>query len=162
MSPNIAPLGWPALAGAIVSAALGALFAGADTALTSLSSTRLEALIDQAEPADKQAYERIQREDAKMRSRYLLGRVATTVAAVVCLLAFFADTVPAMAGWLSAVVSVVLIALLFEISTTLARKHADRAALLAARWFRPLELSMIPLAAPLGWLGGGSARGMAS
>ena len=56
MSPNYVPLPWAALAGALASAVMGALLAGADTALTSLSSTRLEALIDQAEGAQKSAY----------------------------------------------------------------------------------------------------------
>jgi len=153
LSPNLVPSPWPALAGAIVSAVLGALFAGADTALTSLSSTRLEALIDHAGPAEKAAYERIQRDDAKLRSRYLLGRVASTVVTAVCLLELFEATAPAFAGWLTLVVTIVVTAVPFEISTTLARKHVDQAALLASRWFRPIELAMVPLAVPLGWLG---------
>ena len=36
---------WPALLGASVSVLVGALFAGADTAVTSLSPTHLNALI---------------------------------------------------------------------------------------------------------------------
>jgi CBS domain containing-hemolysin-like protein len=152
------PSPWPALAGAIVSAVLGALFAGADTALTSLSSTRLEALIDHAAPAEKAAYERIQRDDAKLRSRYLLGRVACTVVTAVCLLELFEATIPAFAGWLSLAVAILVTAVLFEISTTLARKHVDQAALLASRWFRPIELAMVPLAVPLGWLGAKLSR----
>lgn len=153
MSPSIVVSPWWALAGAIASAVFGALFAAADTALTSLTSTRLDALIDQAGPSDKQAYERIQRDDAKLRSRYLLGRVSTTVIAALCLLELFLTAAPSVALWLSAGVTILLTTAIFEVSTTLARKHADRAALLAARWFRPVEVAMIPLAAPLGWLG---------
>jgi CBS domain containing-hemolysin-like protein len=148
------PSPWLALAGAIASAALGALFAGADTALTSLTSTRLEALIDQAVGADKHAYERIQRDDAKLRSRYLLGRITCTVVTAICVLDLLEETIPAPgAAWVSLLVTIVLTAIFFEASITLARKHADRAALLAARWFRPLELAMIPLAVPVGWMG---------
>ena len=158
MSPDIVPSPWPALVGAIVSAVLGALFAGSDTALTSLTSTRLDALIDQAEPGDKAAYERIQRDDAKLRSRYLLGRVSSTAVTGVCLLIFFEPIASPIAPWLALALTIVFTSLLFEISTTLARKHADQAALMAARWLRPLEMAMIPLAAPLGWLGSRLAR----
>jgi CBS domain containing-hemolysin-like protein len=151
LSSNVVP--WPALAGAIVSAGIGALFAGADTALTSLSATRLEALIDQSTGPTRQAYERIQREDAKLRSRYLLGRVACTALTAVCLFAVFQPYFPDIAGWLGLGATIVLSSVLFEISTTLARKHADQVAPAAARWLRPLEILMYPLAGPLGWLG---------
>jgi CBS domain containing-hemolysin-like protein len=153
LSADIVPTAWPALAGAVVSAVLGALFAGADTALTSLTSTRLEALIDQANPGDKQAYERIQRDDAKLRSRYLLGRVASTAVTGVCLLVFLEPIAGKLSAWIALAFTIVVNAGLFEISTTLARKHADFSALIAARWFRPLEMAMIPLAMPLGWVG---------
>jgi len=143
----------PALGGAVASLFIGALFAGADTAITSLSSTRLDALVDQAEGADKQAYLRIQRQDAKLRSRYLLGRVASTVVTSVCMLEVFEPYFPAGAGWIALATSILITSVLFEISTTLARKHADRASVWAARWLRPLEIAMVPLAVPLGWLG---------
>jgi CBS domain containing-hemolysin-like protein len=153
LSADIVPTAWPALAGAIASAVLGALFAAADTALTSLTSTRLEALIDQANPGDKHAYERIQRDEAKLRSRYLLGRIASTAVTGVCLLVFLEPLAGDLSAWLALAFTIVVNAVLFEISTTLARKHADGAALIAARWLRPLEMAMIPLAVPLSWLG---------
>jgi putative hemolysin len=153
LSPNQVPLPWAALAGAIASALIGALLAGADTALTSLSSTRLEALIDQSEGAQKKAYERIQSAGNKLHSRYLLGRVTSTVVTAVCLLQVFELYFPEIAGWLTLAVTVVITSILFEISTTLARKDADQAAPAAARWLRPLEIMLLPLAIPLGWLG---------
>ena len=55
------------------------------------------------------------------------------------------------APWAALGTAVVLSGVLFELSTTLGKLHADRAALLAARWLRPLELAMTPLALPLGW-----------
>ena len=148
----------PALGGAIASLVFGALFAGADTAITSLSSTRLEALVDQAEGADKQAYLRIQQQDAKLRSRYLLGRVASTAVTAVCMLEIFEAWFPAGAGAIALATSILFTSVLFEISTTLARKHADRSAVWAARWLRPLEIAMLPLAVPLGWMGSRLAR----
>ncbi len=153
MSPDLVPLPWAALAGALVASVLGALFAGADTALTGLSSTRLEALLDQSSGAEKSAYERIQRDDAKLRSRYLFGRVAATAVTAVCMLVFFEPLVRGAAVWAALAATVLVSSVLFEVSTTLARKHGDQAALAAARWLRPLEVALVPLAVPLGWLG---------
>jgi putative hemolysin len=156
LSPNIVPL--PALVGALTSLLIGALFAAGDTAITSLSATHLQALIDQSEGARKAAYERIQSQDAELRSRYLLGRVSSTVVTAVCLLQVFEPIVPAGAGWVALGTAILVTAVLFEISTTLARKHADHAAVWAARWLRPLEIALLPLAIPLGWVGSRLAR----
>lgn len=156
MSPNDVPL--TLLAGAIASAIVGALFAGADTALTSLTQTRLAALIDQAEGPEKTALERIHRADAKLRSRYLLGRILSSTLSAVFILLFFLPLYPHAAPLLAFGVTVVFTGTLYEVSTTLGRKHADHAAPLAARWLRPLEYVMLPLAIPLGWLGAAIAR----
>jgi putative hemolysin len=151
LSSNLVP--WPPLVGVIASLLIGALFAGADTALTSLSATRLEALIDQATGPDKAAYQRIQQQDAKLRSRYLLGRVASPAVTAVCMLELCEPLFPSFAGWVALGATILATAVLFEISTTLARKRADHAAAWAARWMRPLEITLLPLAIPLGWLG---------
>ena len=152
MSTSIVP--WPALAGAVVAAVIGALYAGADIAITSLSPTRLEALLDQAAGADKAAYERIQRENSRLRSRYLLGRVAAAAVTAVCMLEVFDAILPGgAAAAVALAITVLLTAVLFEVTTTLARRYVDRSALVSARWLRPLELAMVPLADPLGSLG---------
>jgi CBS domain containing-hemolysin-like protein len=158
LSSNVAPL--PALGGAIASAVIGALFAGADIAITSLSASRLEALVDQSEGPRKQAYERIQRQDAKLRSRYLLGRVASTAVTAVCFLELFEGYLPSAgaAFWIALGTTIGVTSVLFEISTSLARKYADSAAALAAIWLRPLEIALLPLAIPLGWLGENLSR----
>lgn len=156
MSPNDVPLAL--LAVAIASAIVGALFAAADTALTSLSPTRLAALIEQAEGPDKAAFERIRSADAKLRSRYLLGRILSATITSVLTLLFFLPHYPAVAAWVTFGVTVGVTATLYEVSTTLARKHADRVAPLAARYLRPLEIAMLPLAIPLSWLGAAISR----
>ncbi len=125
--------------GALASLVVGALFAGADTALTSLSATHLQALIDQAKGADKRAYERIRDQEAELRSRYLLGRVSSTVVTAICMLEVFEPLVTENAGWVALAATVLVTSVTFEVSTTLARKHADDAAAWAARWMRPLE-----------------------
>jgi CBS domain containing-hemolysin-like protein len=149
LSTSIVP--WPALAGALVAAVVGALYAGADIAITSLSPPRLEALHDQASGPEKRAYERIQRENAKLRSRYLLGRVAATAVTAVCMVEVFAPMASgAAAAALALLCTVVLTAVLFEVTTTLARRYVDQSAAWVARWLRPLEILMVPLADPLG------------
>jgi CBS domain containing-hemolysin-like protein len=132
---------------------VGALVAGADTALTSLTPSRLEALIEGAEGPHKDVYRRIQRDEAELHSRYLLGRIASTAVTAICLLEVFEPFFPQTAGWIALGTTVLVTSVIFEISTTLARKRAADAAAWAARWMRPLEWLLLPLAVPLGWLG---------
>jgi putative hemolysin len=141
------------LAAAGVSTVIGALFAGADTAVTSLSAPHLGALIEQATGKLRKAYERVQTHEAKLHSRYLVGRIAATALAAVCLDLFFDPLFGALSPWIAFGITLLVNALCFEVVTALARKHADHIAPLAARVLLPLELLMLPLAAPLGWLG---------
>jgi CBS domain containing-hemolysin-like protein len=141
------------IGGAVASLVVGALYAGADTALTSLTSTRVEALIEQAPDADKAIYQRIQRLGPELHSRYLFGRVASTAVTAICVLQLCEPFFGEWAGWVALAVTILFTSVLFEVSTTLARKHADDAAAWAARWMRPLEWLVLPLAIPLGWIG---------
>ena len=150
MSPELVPL--PALGAAVFSALLGSLFVGADTALNSLSPTRLGALIEQAEGGMKGAYERIRRDEAKLRSRYLLGTIVTTTLTAVFFDGAFDRPYPALAVYLAAGATTLLCGLLYAISATLGRRYADHAAPLAARFLRPLEIPLLVLAVPLGWI----------
>jgi CBS domain containing-hemolysin-like protein len=134
----------------VLSVLVGAIFAGADTALTTLTSTRLAALIEQSAGSNQRAYQRIARDETTMRAQYLIGRILCNATTAVCLVVVFAPLGP-WAPWAALGSAVVLSGVLFELSTTLGRIHADRASLLAARWLRPLELAMTPLALPLGW-----------
>ncbi|MCK6592792.1 MAG: HlyC/CorC family transporter, partial [Polyangiaceae bacterium] len=76
----MSPLGVPLtpLLVALLSALIGALFAAADTAITSLSSARLGALIEQASGSKRDALERIRRSHVMVRSTYVLGRIVGT------------------------------------------------------------------------------------
>jgi CBS domain containing-hemolysin-like protein len=137
---------------------IGALFAAADTALTSLSATRLEALVDQARGPTKAALVRIQRADTLLRSRYLLGRIASSAVATLCGYEALAPVAGSRAPWVSLLVTILVMGVTFEITTTLARKHADQAAPAFVRWLWPLEMLMLPIAVPLGWLGAAVGR----
>jgi putative hemolysin len=151
LSPDIVPL--PAFGAAVLSAALGSLFVGADTALTSLSAIRIGALIEQSTGATKSTYERIRREDAKLRSRYLLGWVVSTSLTTAFLELVFRRSFPDTSLYFAVGTTVVVGGALYAISSTLGRKHADRVAWAAVRFLRPLEILMLPLAVPIGWLG---------
>lgn len=151
MSPELVPL--PAFGAAVLSALLGSLFVGADTALNTLSPTRLGALIEQATGATRAAYERIRREDAKLRSRYLVGFVLCTTGAAVLFDLGFRKVFQDLAPYFAAGATVVLCGTLYAVSATLGRRYADHVAPAAVRFLRPLELPLLPLSAPLGWLG---------
>ena len=135
-----------AIAAAVAAVLIGALFAAADTALTSLSATRLEALVDQARGPTKAALVRIQRADTLLRSRYLLGRIASSAVATLCGYEALAPVAGSRAPWVSLLVTILVMGVTFEITTTLARKHADQAAPAFVRWLWPLEMLMLPIA----------------
>jgi CBS domain containing-hemolysin-like protein len=130
---------------------VGALFAGADTAVTSLSPTHLNALIEQATGKRRAAFERIQAQEARIRSRYLVGRITSTAVTAFCFFEAFEPITDRQYFALGA--TVLITSTIFEIVTSLAKKYADNVAPIAARWLRPLEVAVLPLAGPLGWLG---------
>jgi CBS domain containing-hemolysin-like protein len=142
---------WPALLGASASIVVGALFAGADTAVTSLSPTHLNALIEQATGKRRAAFERIQAHEARIRSRYLVGRITSTAVTAFCF--FEAFEAVSDRQYVALVATVLITSTIFEIVTSLSKKFADNVAPLAARFLRPLEIAVLPLAGPLGWLG---------
>ena len=142
---------WPALLGASASILIGALFAGADTAVTSLSPTHLNALIEQATGKRRASFERIQAQEARLRSRYLVGRITSTAVTAFCFFEAFEPVT--QRPYIALLATVLLTSTVFEIVTSLAKKFADDIAPIAARFLRPIELAMLPLAGPLGWLG---------
>ncbi|HEY4119351.1 MAG TPA: hemolysin family protein [Byssovorax sp.] len=148
----------PALLGTFAVAVVGALFAAGETAFTSLTHARLSALIDQSSGWQRAACERIRRDETEVRSRYLLGRLVCTAGTAGLLEQALAVLVPTYALSLALLGTVVLTGGLFEVSTTLARRHAERVVPTVARYLRPLELAMLPLAVPLGWLGSAISR----
>ena len=152
LQPSLASVPLLPLVAAFATAVVGSLFALADTAVTALSSARLDALVETAEGPTKRAFERIRDEDVKLRTRYVLGRVSCTAAAGLFLHEAFEPAFPRFALYLAIIATVLLTGTLFEITTTLGRKHADQAAPAAARWLRPFEILLLPVAFPLGAL----------
>jgi CBS domain containing-hemolysin-like protein len=119
--------------------------------VTSLSPTHLNALIEQAEGKRRAAFERIQAQEARIRSRYLVGRISSTAVTAFCFFEAFAPI--SERPYFALIATVLITSTIFEIVTSLCKKFADDIAPMAARFLRPLELAMLPLAGPLGWLG---------
>jgi putative hemolysin len=149
---------WP-LVGAAVAAILGSLCAAADTAVHALSSARLAALIEESEGTTKSALERVQKNSVALRSRYLLGRIFAAAIVAVVLMNLFRERWPQWAPYLGCLATIVVCGTLFEISTTLGNRNADRAAPALAQWLRPLEIAMLPFAIPMAFIGKKIATG---
>jgi putative hemolysin len=124
----------------------GALFACADTALTSLSAARLGAVAKQCQGPDRDAVERAVRHRKTLQARYVMGRLVALSAAV----ALFTGW---LLGWPEEMVVRVLVGLLAVLglgalvqgATTVGRRNADRVVVLAVRYLRPLEWLLAPL-----------------
>jgi CBS domain containing-hemolysin-like protein len=137
-----------------VAAFIGSLFAAADAALSSLSSARISALLEQASGARRPMWEFVQRDELKLRSRYRLGRVVATTLTTGLLVGVLVPHLPGRTGLYAAVACSILgVGLLFEIATALGRRYADGATPVFVRWLRPFELVLLPLTAPLGFIG---------
>lgn len=143
---------WP-LVGAAASAIFGSLFAAADTAVHTLSSARLAALIEESTGPTKAALQRIEEDSVALRSRYLLGRIVAAGISAIVLTDMFRERWPAWAPFLGCFAAVVMCGTLFEISTTLGGRHADRSAPSLVRWLRPLEIALLPFALPMELIG---------
>jgi len=133
--PLLGPL-WGAFAAAIV----GALFACADTALTSLSPARLGALArESAEPA-RASLERAVRRRKPLQARYTAGRLLFLGASVALftwwLVAWDTTYLTRLASALAAVLA---LGTLLQGATAVGRRNADRVVSLAVRYLWPFE-----------------------
>ncbi|MBK8257794.1 MAG: HlyC/CorC family transporter [Polyangiaceae bacterium] len=148
-----APVPLGPLLGAAVSAVFGSLFAAADTSVQTLSSARLAALVEESSGSTRKALERVQDDAVALRSRYLLGRIVSAAIVAVVLTDVFRGPWPTVAPVLGCFATVVICGTLFEISTTLGGRHADRAAPTLVRWLFPLEILLLPFALPMVFIG---------
>ena len=130
---------------------LGATFAGLDAAIAEVGEVRARAVRDAGKTFAKTAARLIDHEHV-IRSRLLAWRVVT-----LCGAAVLASHVVPTDDWLAIVAATLGVAvsysILVEIGTTFARKWTARITLPALFWLRPVEMVIVPLAAPLAWLG---------
>ena len=138
-------------AGIALGIVAGALYSAISAGLSTLGEARLVALRDEGGPLSKHA-DRAVRLGRPIRTRLLLGRVLSLGFATGCasLLGF---RMSPLAGLAAAVVAALCYGLIAELATTVAQRRAPRAALQMLRWGRPLELLMVPVAAPIHALG---------
>jgi len=147
------------LAGALIAATLGSLFAAVDAALSSLNPARVGALLDESKGASKAALGRYLKNPSAQQSRWLAGRVVCMSLAAVLVAEALSPYVPQWAlPPLGALGALLTYGTLAEIGITLARSRADVFAVRVFPLLRPLELLVLPLAAPLSALGRTAAR----
>lgn len=142
--------------------AIGSAFAAADAALGSLNAGRLSALHEEATGRSKEALGRYLGDPTRMHSRWLVGRILfTALASVLVTLAIqpYVSSPFALLA-LAALGLLVMYGSLAEVSTTIARRRADGFARRGLVFVRPLELLVLPVAAPLAWLGRLAAQRM--
>ncbi len=141
----------PNLVVALTAALLGAVFSSADAALASLSSARTKALLDQEDTVNKAALARYAEEPWRMRSTYVVGRVACAGLVAILFSEISSTLVPGRLGTVIAVLATVgIVAALSDAASALARSRADDAGPALATFLRPFEIIFWPLAAPLG------------
>jgi len=140
------------IAAIVVAVLLGATFAALDAALAGIGEVRLKAQVDAGGPYSRTAA-RALRELHDIQARLLMGRVVclTSAAALSAVVALEYDGIYAAIAGAAGVA--VLYGVLAEVGTTVARRRAGRWALRMLTWLYPVELLMMPFAAPLAWLG---------
>ncbi|MFP6684424.1 MAG: hemolysin family protein [Polyangiaceae bacterium] len=143
-------IGEPPSSEPLVAAALAllfaALFACADTALTSLSSARLEALAQEAKPRFKRSIERLVVNRERIQMRYLSARILALFAAAAAVALFvsgLSDPTVRLGACVAALVSCTVV---IGVATQLGRRAANTIVPLSAVALRPVELAMTPLA----------------
>ena len=130
---------------------IGGLFAAADAAVTALPEARLRALVQNAD-ADS-SLRRLMDDGHTILARYLVGRVVCLVVAAVVATRALDRVNPTWGPPLAAGGVVLAYTVLAEISSTLIRRHATEVAELLLTIVRPFEIAVLPVAAPLAWIG---------
>ncbi len=133
-------------------AALGALFAATDAALTGLPEARLRAMIE-AHPERVPGLRRYSTEPEAVLARLLTARVLCIVGSAMLAAVYAAAALPAH-GTVIAFASVSLLYVtLAELATSWVRRQPEMFAETLLFWVRPAELVVLPIAAPMAALG---------
>jgi len=142
------------LVGAIICAAIGSVFATMDSAFSALLPSRLSGLAEEAKGIAKAGLQRYLKNPKARHSQWLVGRVVFTSLSAVLVANCLAPFVPhAMLAPLGALGALLTYGILAEIGITLGRSRPDYFAMKVLPFIRPLELLVVPLAAPLSVLG---------
>jgi CBS domain containing-hemolysin-like protein len=136
-------------AGALSAALLGAIFAAGTATLVGMPMTRLMVLRDDTTGAARDALTRYLANPTRVRSRWLVGRIACTALTAVLIGKAVHSLNEAWALPIAVLGTLATYGLLTEISTSVARRRPSRAAPLLLRLLYPFELVTIPIAWPL-------------
>jgi putative hemolysin len=146
----------PSLGGSIAAVLgcvfVGSLFAMADAAVGSIPEARLRAMVGTDQHAHV-ALRRFADHRNEVLARLLVGRVVCIVGGAVTAASAFHPRWPVYGPLFSFLLMGVAYTVTAEITTSLARARSTAWANALLQVVRPLELLMIPLAAPLGALG---------
>ncbi len=140
----------PSIGAVLVCIVVGALFATADAAVISLPEGRLHAL---AEDERNAALRRFVDSPSAVLARLLVGRVLCIVGAAVIAASAFDDHWKVYGPLIAFLLVAFTYTICAEVATSLARARATDVANTLLTIVRPLELAMLPLAAPLAWIG---------
>jgi putative hemolysin len=142
------------LAAAIIGGVgLGALLAAVSAGIHALRDAGLQALSEEGH-RDAAVAERILRDVTGVQTRLLVGRVLCVALAA----AFVAYSLLHAYGAGVALLGVLAIALAYAVVATIVsavvRRRSGHATLRLWKWLRPVEILLMPLAAPLTWING--------
>ena len=130
---------------------LGAVLAAVSSGLSSLGEAGLQALSEEGGRYANVA-ERILGEAGAVHTRLLVGRILCGAVAV----AFVGYPLLQMRGSTAAIAGVLLVAIAYALFATVASAALGRrsgvATLRLWKWMRPVEVFLIPIAAPLNWI----------
>lgn len=150
--PETLSLVLPSLLIALGSATLGAIFVSTDAALTSMSSARIAALLEQEELPNKSTLQRYSTAPWRMRSAYTVGRSLCAATSAILLADVIQPFIPGVVGTLLAILAtVILYAPISDLAQSIARRSADTWGLRLASYLRPFEFVFAPLSIPLAW-----------
>ena len=142
------------IAGAVLSAMIGSLFAAGDAAVSALPDGRVAGLSIHPGVAPS-PFVRYGRDRDRILSRWLVGRVLAMATTTVLLdEAGSAFSLGRLRPVLAVLGAVLLYGTFTEILNTLARRAPEVMGAFALRWLRPLEWLVMPIAEPLALIGG--------
>jgi putative hemolysin len=136
---------------AVLSAAVGSLFAGADAALTALPEAQLDSLVtDDGE----RHFARFRDNQLRVLSRWLVARVVSIGLSGVLFTGVFEQLMgPLPAAVVAMLATVGAYSTFAEIMGTLGRRRPEQLGRIALRVLWPIEWAMVPLAEPLAAIG---------
>lgn len=143
------------------SALVYSVVAAADAAMSELSPSRLAALHEQTDGPHREQIRRFLEEPARIHGRWLAARAFFGVTVAVGVQRLLEQLGGEPPFWQAVAAGVLLLLLLSEITTGLARVRSVAVGPALLSLLRPVEWLMAPLADPLSWVGRGVGRAVA-